>query len=114
MRRVLCLLFAPVAFLLCATAAQAQSRGDQDEAQKACGVAAMTDFTKANLALMQTGTPLMSVQTMIAQRRLEEQYCLRLTRCFISDETDIGFAAEFNSCLSDESLDKYDAVPRDR
>ena len=73
----------------------------------------MTDFTKANLALMQTGTPLMSVETTIAQRRLEEQYCLRLTRCFLSDETSTVFAVEFDSCLSDEALEKYDAVRRD-
>lgn len=96
------------------TAAHAQLRGIQDDAQKACGVAAMTEYTKANLALMQTSTPLMSVRATIAQRRLEEQYCLRLTKCFISDETSMPFAAEFDSCLNDEALEKYDAVPRDR
>ena len=62
----------------------------------------MTDFTKANFALMQTEHPLMSVETMVAQRRLEEQYCSRLTKCFVSNETSILFAAGFNSCLSDE------------
>jgi hypothetical protein len=40
-------------------------------------VAAMTDYTKANLALMQQGSPAMSVEATIAQRRLEEEFCLR-------------------------------------
>ena len=33
---------------------------DGNEPQNACGVAAMTDYTKANLALMQQGSPAMS------------------------------------------------------
>jgi hypothetical protein len=43
-----------------------------NEPENACGVAAMTDYLKANLALMQQGSPAMSVEATIAQRRLEE------------------------------------------
>jgi hypothetical protein len=84
----------------------------KDEVQ-ACGVAAMTDYNKANLALMEQGTPLMSVEATIAQRRLEEEFCLRFIRCVLTDQTSLQFIAAFHSCLSDEALEKYDAVPRE-
>jgi len=75
-------------------------------------VAAMTDYNKANLALMQQGTPLMSVEATIAQRRLQEQFCLRFVQCVLSDPSSLPFIAAFDSCLSDEALEKYDAMPR--
>jgi hypothetical protein len=98
------------------TTAQAQNApqpsGPQDEAQKTCGVAAMADYARENLALMHQETLLMPVEATIAQRRLEEQYCLRFVRCVLNDESTPQFAAAFDSCLSDEALEKYDAVPR--
>jgi hypothetical protein len=102
---------AVASMLAVATIAHAQPTPHQDEV-KACGVAAMTDYNKANLALMQQGTPLMSVEATIAQRRLEEEFCLRLVRCVLTDQTSLQFIAAFDSCLSDEALEKYDAVPR--
>jgi hypothetical protein len=65
--------------------AQGPQPTHQDEV-KACGVAAMTDYNKANFALMQQGTPLMSVEATIAQRRLEEEFCLRFVRCVLTDQ----------------------------
>ena len=77
-------------------------------------MAAMTDYKKANFALMQEGMPLMSVEETIAQRRLQEQFCLRIVRCAFTDQSSPQFMAAFDSCLSDEALEKYNAVPRDR
>jgi hypothetical protein len=102
---------------LLAIAAHAQStpqspRGSPRTAEGACGVAAMTEYLKANLALMQQGSPLMSVEAIIAQRRLQEQYCLRFVRCVVSDQTSLRYITAFDSCLRDEALEKYDAEPR--
>jgi hypothetical protein len=100
-----------VAVLASESVAKQPPTASQDQA-KACAVAAKTDYIKENLALLNQGTPLLSVEGTITQRRLEEQYCLRFVRCFYGDPNDLAFKAEFNSCLEDESLEKYEAVPR--
>jgi hypothetical protein len=110
--RCLVLVFAVVAALASESAAQAPTTS-QDQA-KACAVAAKTDYIKQNFALLNQETTLLSVEAMIAQRRLEEQYCLRFVRCFYADPKDLAFQAEFNSCLEDESLEKYEAVPANK
>jgi hypothetical protein len=88
----------------------------QDTTPKACIAAAFKDYNKANLALLTGRIPLMSVESTISQRRLQEQYCLRLARCVIGDldnpSLNLPYLAEFSSCLREESLEKYDAVPR--
>jgi hypothetical protein len=98
-------------------AVSAHAQGAQQprtkDAQTACGVAAMTDYTKANLSLMQKSSTLMAVEDMIAQRRLEEEFCLRFVRCVLDDSNSLQFRSAFNTCLSDESLEKYDAIPRE-
>ena len=43
-----------------------------NEPQNACGVAAMTDYTKANLALMQQGSPAMSVEERLRNADLKK------------------------------------------
>ena len=60
----------------------------QAEAQEACEVAAITDYLKAKSLLLQQATPLPSVQQIIDQRRLEEQYCLRSVRCGFREGND--------------------------
>jgi hypothetical protein len=81
-----------------------------DKVQTACAVAAFTEYNRANVALMQQGVPVMSVESTIAQRRLEEQYCLRAARCIVGDPTNsalaIPFAVAFSKCLRDEALEK--------
>jgi hypothetical protein len=85
------------------------------EAQKnACGIAAMTDYNRAKLALLQKGSPLMSVDGAIAERRLEEEFCLRFVRCILDDSNSLQFKSGFLTCLRDEALEKYDAVARDK
>jgi hypothetical protein len=77
-------------------------------AQTACLTGALTDYTRANLALMQQ-IP-MTVDATIAQRRLEEQYCMRSTRCLLGEPantaTGMAFAVEFSKCLRKETLEK--------
>ena len=73
-----------------------------NEPQNACGVAAMTDYTKANLALMQQDSPAMSVEATIAHRRLEEEFSLRFVRCVLDDENSMRFTSAFDTCLRDE------------
>jgi hypothetical protein len=92
--------------LLMMTAAQAQQppSGPSDETKVAYGVAAKADYIKEDLPLMKQET----VDATIAHRRLEEQYCLRLTRCFLSDETTPQFKGAFQSCIHDEDLEKHD------
>ncbi len=92
------------------TAAQAQDA--PTDAQKSCGVAAATEYNKANLALLQQGALLLSVEATIAQRRLQEQFCLRFVQCVLSDQTSLEFMAAFDHCLEDEALEKYEAEPR--
>jgi hypothetical protein len=111
LKTVLVVLTSSLCVLALATVAahaQSKSRPQRDsqknEAQTACGVAAATDYNKANLTLMQQGTPLMSVEAMIAQRRLEEQYCLRLVRCTLDNPNSLLFEAAFDACLSDVAL----------
>lgn len=78
-----------------------------DETAKACAVAALTEYTKSALALLQRPGPVMSVETTVAKRRLEEQYCLRLVRCLtVGQQADSAlgaavFAAQFGKCLDD-------------
>jgi hypothetical protein len=59
---------------------------------------------------------LISVDTTLAERRLEEQFCLQLARCVISEPTAalyaLRLASVFNNCLQREALEKYDAVLR--
>lgn len=56
------------------------------------------------------------VESEIAERRLEEQYCLQFAQCQLPDKTSqtntIAFSAVFSACLRNEALEKYDAVPR--
>jgi hypothetical protein len=80
----------------------------QESTQTACAMTAFNDYNKANLALMAQSTPLMSVEATVAQRRLQEQYCLRVARCRVGDPTAnrslaLPYAAAFSSCLREEA-----------
>ena len=88
------------------------ARGDEKES--ACKDATIMDYDKANLALMQQGTPVMPFEATIAQRRLEEEFCLHLVRCAFTDPSSLQFRSAFDSCLRNEALKKYDAVEREK
>jgi hypothetical protein len=75
----------------------------------ACATAAFNDYIRQNLALLQSpgDQPLKSVATTIAQRRLQEQFCLKFAACIVGDPSntshDLPFRAAFSSCLRDEA-----------
>jgi hypothetical protein len=52
------------------------------------------------------------VEATIAQRRFQEEYCLRFVRCSLDDHSAI-FRVQFDSCLKDEALEKNGAIPGD-
>jgi hypothetical protein len=75
--------------------------------QTACATAAFNDYNRSNLALLLAGP--MSVESTIAQRRLQEQYCLRFAQCIIgvaNYQSPLPFAAEFSTCLCDEAAEQ--------
>jgi hypothetical protein len=81
------------------------------DAKSACGDAAISDF-RTRLAAMQEESPVLPVESMIAVRRLEEQFCLRFVRCTHSDPNTIQFRASFESCLHDEAMEKFEGEVR--
>jgi hypothetical protein len=73
----------------------------------------MTDYGKANDALVQQTATVMSVEATIAQRRFQEEYCLRFVRCSLDDQNSAIFRVQFDSCLKDEALEKNGGIPGD-
>ena len=97
------------ALVVLAPSAWAAYQGD------ACLVAALNDYNQANLALLTKSEPLMTVETTIAQRRLQEQYCLRVAQCRLASmppqQTTWALDSAFSHCLCDEALEKYELAP---
>jgi hypothetical protein len=98
--------------------AQNSEQSRQETASNECTQRAFTSYIATNnLLLQQQGAaPLQSAEMTIAQRRLQEQFCLQFARCLFPDSTNqalvLPYTAAFDSCLRDEALEKYDAVPR--
>jgi hypothetical protein len=67
-------------------------------------------YNRENLAILQTAAPVLSVEALIAQRRLEERYCLQVAQCLVPDLSAatqlIPFEVEFSKCLRDEAAEK--------
>jgi hypothetical protein len=88
-----------------------------DKRDEECGVAVMRDYNEANLALLGKSNPIMSVETTIEQRRLQEQYCLHLARCKLmstsQQETTTILPTLFSRCLREEAMEQYELVPAD-
>ena len=95
-----------------ATPATAESDSEKERTED-CATAVMTEYVKANDALLQETATVMSVEATIAQRRLQEEYCLRFVRCSLDDQNSAIFRVQFDSCLKDEALEKYGAIPGD-
>ena len=102
-----------IALSILAAPAMAESDSKKEGAEDACVTAAMSDYLKANKALVQQTATVMSVETTISQRRLQEEYCLRFVRCSLDDPNSAIFRVQFDSCLKDEALEKYEAIPED-
>ena len=61
--------------------------------------------------------PIHSVETMITQLRLQEQYCLRFARCLYDPNNQslaLLYRAAFDSCLQAEAPEGYAAPPRNK
>jgi hypothetical protein len=84
----------------------AQSR-NRDDATTACILAAFKQYNAANLAILQGASPIMTIEATVAQRRLQEQYCLSYARCVVAgippSAVAIPLAASFSECLHDEA-----------
>ena len=89
----------------------ASSTVDAQQGANDCQKTAFSNYLKSSLALSQKEI-LLSVQTEIAMRRLEEQFCLSFVQCqfpegsFLEGSTHINavaFAAMFSRCLEDEA-----------
>lgn len=95
--------------------AQQPDRSKPARAEFACLTSAREDFQNGKLALLKD--PLKkSIETLVSERRLEEQYCLRVARCVARTETgpaaDLQAPIDFSSCLEEVALEKYDAKKR--
>jgi hypothetical protein len=75
----------------------------QDAAQTACAVAAFNSYNQANLALLQAAQPLRSVESIVAQRRLQEQFCLRFARCAFGDPTNPSLNVKYSVSIPRQS-----------
>ena len=93
-------------------------------AHNECSMQAVKDYlgVKINLITPPPQQPFISIEAKISERRLEEDFCLRLAKCKLQDidlhkinETLLPmlYASGFASCLRDEALEKYDAAARD-
>jgi hypothetical protein len=92
----------------------ANAAGEAKDPRVECGVAAVTEYNTANLAQWNSAianpSELLSVESTIAQRRLQENYCLKLAHC-LTDGSNVGppgltLGAAFSSCLKDEEAEK--------
>ena len=83
--------------------------------ENGCLVAAFTSYNSANVSLMASGGIPMTVEAQIAQRRLQEQYCVRVAECqntaLPKQQTTMVFDVAFANCLRDEAMEKYELTP---
>lgn len=88
-----------------------------EDGVKTCLTGAFEEYNRANLALLAKSEMLMTVETVIAQRRLQEQYCLKAARCELANlppqQTTIALDAIFSRCLRDEAIEKYELAQPD-
>jgi hypothetical protein len=81
-----------------------------NDSQRQCLLGAFNAYNAADLAILQTAAPILSVEGVIARRRLEEKYCLEVARCLVGDpdgpHLQLPFEAEFSKCLREETIEK--------
>jgi hypothetical protein len=102
----------------CLWAAPAAAQADRSKAARTeyeCLSAAREDFQNSRLALLKQPPP-RTIQGIVSERRLEEEYCLRTARCVTREAAgptaEMQASMEFSNCLEELSLDKYDAKKR--
>jgi hypothetical protein len=78
-------------------------------ADEACARAALAEYNRQNLAILSSpaAQPIKTPEATIAQRRLQEQYCLEFARCTVGNPAITSFrtpfSASFSQCLADEA-----------
>jgi hypothetical protein len=81
-------------------------------AQRECAKKELLDYSQASIARFneQAGSVarMLSVESILAERRLQEQHCERLASCFFSDPHSLEYAASFSACLAPESAREND------
>jgi hypothetical protein len=91
-------------------------------AQNECSVTAYKKYLENQTALTKANDSdpfaFLSIEKTIAKRRLQEQLCSEVVGCLSEKPEDASLAAvvdaaRFDSCLRDEALEEYDAVPRE-
>jgi hypothetical protein len=83
----------------------------QDKQKNSCAEAAFREFIAQKVARSENAASPNSIESEIAERRLEEQFCLRFARCLVGEATsqllNLQLATMFSACLRDEALEKY-------
>jgi hypothetical protein len=78
-----------------------------EAAQFECAKKELWDYSQATIARFSGQADpvarVLSVESILAERRREEQHCLRLTSCFYPDPRSIEYGAYFSSCLAPTS-----------
>jgi hypothetical protein len=91
------------------------------QSQNDCSTSVMNNNYGKQRSALSLQAPVSSVETEISLRRLEERYCLQFATCRLADQlrqtkqandqmSTWMLASNFDSCLRDEALEKYDAV----
>jgi hypothetical protein len=91
-------------------------------AQNECSITAYKKYLENQMAITKANESdpfaFLSIEKTLAKRRLQEQFCSEFVGCLSEKPEDASLAAaidaaRFSSCLRDEALEEYDAVPRE-
>jgi hypothetical protein len=87
-------------------------------AQNECATKAYKDYLKNKAALVAPPATdvakMLSIETTLAKRRLEERYCLQFAECLADpNKPAMVKGTFFSACLRDEAIEQYDAVSRE-
>ena len=104
------LAFLALVWLAWAVVADAKDK-PRDSTIVNCEVVAFQEYSAANLALLQASIPL-TVEGVLAQRRLEERYCIKVAQCDLAANSPqsplfpIVFGSVVSGCLNDIAKDR--------
>jgi len=108
--------FVAAFFVLLSSSAMADDKlPDVSDEQMACAGAASEEFETANAAIAERATAngSLSIEDVIAQRRLAETFCKRWATCLVGRITESGLRenalrSTFAGCLSNEATERFD------
>jgi hypothetical protein len=97
------LILVAVAFVvyICVPWSQALAEVPADRAEIECKKRAMTDYVRKSIAILKSqGASVPSVEATLAERRLKEEYCERMTACSFPDSHSSDHAVAFSRCVT--------------